>query len=152
MSHLFNNAVVLYSHLKLVNYEKVHRYFQSFINVLLFSFSKKNTYIDYRIIKAPVCTSCATATNLGAVKNGTQVTLSWNLDPTNVNSCSYGGYYNCSSCSPSGGSDVVNFGSTTSSWPLSISVASSAYSIHYSVTVNCSDGSHTYSNPYYGPL
>ena len=92
------------------------------------------------------CASCATPTAPTAVKSGTSVTLSWTLDPANVSNCSYGGYYNYSSCNV-GGPGVVNFGGTTSSWPISISVASSAYSIHYSVTANCSDGSHTYSDP-----
>ena len=103
--------------------------------VFLFSFSKKSTYPPVKI--QTKSGSCSIPTGLAAVKNGSQVTLSWSSDPVN---CSYGGYFN----TPNG---YVTFGGSTNTWPITISCPSDAISINYSVTANCSDGSHTYSVP-----
>ena len=73
--------------------------------VFLFSFSKKSTYPPVKI--QTKSGSCSIPTGLAAVKNGSQVTLSWSSDPVN---CSYGGYFN----TPNG---YVTFGGSTNTWP-----------------------------------
>ncbi|MDE3184971.1 MAG: hypothetical protein KGM16_16285 [Bacteroidota bacterium] len=119
--------------------------FSIFSLCFLSSFTKKK--IDTKFKHITNYGSCTVPYNLNAVKNGTQVTLSWSGDPV---ACSYAGYYNCSSCSMYGGPAVVNFGGATYTWPISFTVASSAYSIHFSVTAHCTDGSYSYSSPYFG--
>lgn len=105
--------------------------------ILLFSFSKKNLHST---IKSETKWSCAKPTNLHAVRNGTQVTLSW--DGPAVPS-SYGGYYNCSTCTP----QAITFGGSTNTWPITITCQGVPQSIRFSVTSNCSDGTHGYSDP-----
>src|SRR5690242_16263975 len=141
-SHLsILGALLYFIHKNLSIMKKLILTFSLLTIFLLFSFTKKNTYAPpHKVASSQSCASCGTATNLSAVKNGTQITLDWNLSPTNVSNCSYGGYYNCTDCGPTG---YVNFGGTTSSWPISISCTTGTYSIHFSITANCSDGSHT---------
>jgi hypothetical protein len=83
--------------------------------------------------------ACAAPTNLSAVKNGTSIVLSWTS--SGGVSWSPGGYYNYT-----GGTS--SFGFQTYTYPVSITVPSSTYSITFRVTVTCADGSTATSAPF----
>lgn len=114
--------------------------------VLLLSFTKKNFYPS---LNKPVKSlMCGKPYNLTATKDNNEAVLSWTIDDvSSLISCSYGGYFNCSSCGTGGGEGVVNFSGSTNVWPIRISCPSSAYSVHYSVNAYFQGCGHLVSDP-----
>lgn len=118
-----------------------------FLITALSSFSTKSYHSSFSNLSAKKFGTCSAPTNLSAVKNGTSVTLSWTSGPLQH---SYGGYYNYRDVY--GNQTSANFGGSTSTYPISITVPSTAYSITFTATAYCTDGSYSTSATYTGPL
>lgn len=87
--------------------------------------------------------TCTVPYNLDASKSGSYITLDWDGDPVTH---SYGGYYNY--YDDFGNATTQNFGSSTNTWPITMTVPSSTYRITYSATAYCTDSTYSTSQSY----
>lgn len=118
---------------------------------ILFSFIKSNHSVAiHKTTPKKALTqaekfACAAPTNLNATRtSSTTVALSWTSGPGV--SWQPGGYINCNCPYPQPTTQPFSYSTTT--YPYSINVPPSTYSITFRVTVTCIDGSTATSAPF----